>query len=311
MVKNIKQQTLQDTVSTKGVALHSGDMVSLILKPAPVNTGIVFVRSDLENVSYKARWQQVAPSSLCTTLGQGAERIATIEHLMAAFAGAGVDNAIVEVSGCEIPVLDGSAAPFLFLIDSVGLKEQAADRLFLQIKKTIAVQEGDAAASIAPAPFASIAFHIDFPDAAIGQQNCSMRVKPETFRQLIAGARTFVQAKDVEYLQANGLAKGGSLENAVVVENGKVLNPYGLRFADECVRHKMLDAIGDLYLAGMPVIGHFKGHKSGHALTRKLLEAVFADRKNYQYISLPQVEQKVSQPGYHSPDLMISSLTVS
>lgn len=287
------QHTLKTSVSTKGIGLHSGKEVSLTLHPAGVDTGVLFARTDLPGYAkaQPASWERVTPSSLCTALGDGEQRIATIEHLMAALAGANIDNVIVEVDGPELPVMDGSAAPFLFLIDSAGIQEQAAPRQHLRVMRKVKVQDEDRSASLSPAPMFAMSYEIDFPDAAIGKQQCTMRMKPSTFRQLIAGARTFVQAKDVEYLQANGLALGGSLDNAVVVENGKVLNPRGFRFPDECVRHKMLDAVGDLYLAGAPIIGHYKGIKAGHALTRLLLEELFSDERNYRFETFEPVPE--------------------
>jgi UDP-3-O-[3-hydroxymyristoyl] N-acetylglucosamine deacetylase len=250
----------------------------MTLRPAAPDTGIVFRRLDA-GAGLRAIWSNTIESALSTVLsnGEGIE-IGTIEHLMAALAGCGIENAVVELDGPEVPIMDGSAAPFVALIERAGIVAQNVPRLAVKILKPVQVSDKGASAALLPEHGFSMRFEIEFENALISHQDLTLSVEPESFRAELASARTFGLLDDLPRLKAAGLARGGSLENAVVVSGDRVLNAGGLRFADEFVRHKLLDAYGDLYLAGGPIIGHFRGVRSGHALTRRLLAALFADR---------------------------------
>ena len=251
----------------------------MILHPAPSDSGIMFRRADRGGACVAATWRNIQESPLCTTLtNREGVSVATVEHLLAAFAGAEIDNAFVELDGPEIPVMDGSAEPFLFLIERAGIVEQDAPRRAIKVLKPVRVADEDCAATLEPDVGFSVSFEIDFSNPLVRRQDIALSIDTESFKADLARARTFGFLEEVERLRAAGLARGGSLDNAVVVSDGKVLNTGGLRYADEFVRHKALDAVGDLYLAGGPIIGHFHGVRSGHALNRRLLEALFADR---------------------------------
>ncbi len=263
------------------------------LYPADPNTGILFRRTDIrgQNAAIPARFDHVSDTRLCTTLSNEAGvQIATVEHLMAALAGCEIDNVIIEVNGMEVPIMDGSAEPFVFLIECAGTVHQNAARRVLRVKKPVFILEGGAEASLTPAsvdqPDLTIDLNIDFNNAAIGQQNLSLTISSSSFKSEICRARTFGFMEDVEALRQSGLAKGGSLENAVVISGGNILNEDGLRYKDEFVRHKILDCIGDLYLAGNPLVGTFSGHRSGHDLHNKLLRQLFADPTAWEIISM-------------------------
>ncbi|MBT3551065.1 MAG: UDP-3-O-acyl-N-acetylglucosamine deacetylase [Rhodospirillaceae bacterium] len=273
------QRTLSRPASCTGIALHSGRKISLSINPAPAGAGIQFRRTDLAgSAPIAANWENVVDTTMCTTLGgEGDVRIATVEHLMAALAGCHVDNAIIEVDGPELPVMDGSAHPFVFLIECAGVIEQNVSRPILEILKPVKVSAGASSAELAPADIFSVSFEIDFDQSAVSRQEISVNLVNGTFKNEIARARTFGFANEVEQLRAAGLALGGSLDNAVVVDGETVLNEGGLRYSDEFVRHKVLDAVGDLYLAGAPIKGHYRGVRAGHALTNKLLHTLFAD----------------------------------
>ena len=278
----IKQKTFKSSISCTGVALHSGDKVSMTLMPGEPGSGIVFKRTDIPGAgaSIPATWDNVVETTMCTTLGnKDGVTIATVEHLMAALGGSGIDNAVIEVNGPEVPVMDGSAAPFVFLVECAGTVEQDAPRRFIRVLKAITVEDGSSVASLVPAESFSIDFDIDFESAAISRQSISIGMAGEAFKNEVSRARTFGFLHEVEALRAAGLAKGGSLDNAVVVSGDQILNEDGLRYDDEFVRHKVLDTIGDLYLAGGQIIGHFEGIHSGHALNRLLLETLFADEE--------------------------------
>lgn len=282
------QHTIRQPISSIGTGLHTGRRISLRLSPAPENTGIVFRRNDVTQPPLAARYDTVVDTRLSTVLGRDGGnghdgRIATIEHLMAALAGCGVDNILVDVDGPEIPVFDGSAAEFVFLLECAGITAQSAMRQHIHMDRTIRVEDGDAFAELSPAtqPGLTIDISIDFPAAAIGQQRYVTLVEPGAFRRHLSTARTFVLQPEIDYLHSVGLARGGSLDNAVVVNGDSVVNPSGLRHPDEFVRHKVLDAIGDLYLAGGMICGHFRGHKSGHTLNNRLLRKVFAEQANW------------------------------
>ncbi|NQV57368.1 MAG: UDP-3-O-acyl-N-acetylglucosamine deacetylase [Rhodospirillales bacterium] len=273
------QKTLARSVTCLGVALHSGKKVSLTLKPAPIGSGIVFRRTDLPGSNdIPANWKNVVETIMCTTLGNAdGVRVATVEHLMAALAGCHVDNAVVEVSGPEVPIMDGSSHPFVFLIECAGLEVQDAERSVLEILKPVKVEIGNRYAELTPSDDFQVAFEIDFDYAAVSTQKIAVNLVNGTFKKEIARARTFGFMDEVEKLQAAGLALGGSLDNAVVVDGETILNEGGLRYGDEFVRHKVLDAVGDLYLAGMPIHGSYHGVCAGHALTNQLLRTLFAD----------------------------------
>lgn len=279
------QRTIKSSISCVGVGLHSGRRVSATLHPADLHHGIALRRIDLR-ATIPARFDQVSDIRLATTIGLGGARVSTIEHLMAALSAAGVDNVLVDLDGPEPPILDGSAAPWLFLIDCAGIAlQQGAPRHWIEVLRPVRVQDGAGWAELAPAASydgLELEVSIDFAAAAIGCETLTMRLEPETFRHQVARARTFALAQDVDALREAGLAQGGSLENAVVVDGGRVLNPGGLRMDDEFVCHKMLDAIGDLALAGRPLRARFRGHRTGHALHNRLLRALFADRSAWR-----------------------------
>ncbi len=275
------QRTLKSPISCVGVGLHSGRRVSAMLHPAAPDHGIAFRRADLR-ATIPARFDHVSDIRLATTVGLGGARVGTVEHLMAAFSASSVDNALVELDGPELPILDGSAAPWLFLIDCAGVAVQPdAPRRVIEVLRRVRVQDGASWAELAPASGydgLELDVSIDFAAAAIGCKSLSLRLAPDTFRHQVARARTFALAEDIDSLQEAGLAQGGSLENALVVDDGRVLNPGGLRMDDEFVCHKMLDAIGDLGLAGRPLRARFASHRAGHALHNRLLRALFADK---------------------------------
>jgi UDP-3-O-[3-hydroxymyristoyl] N-acetylglucosamine deacetylase len=276
------RRTLKTAIGCVGVGLHSGRRASLTLRPAAGGTGIVFRRSDL-GIDMPARFDRVVDTRLCTALvAEDAPhaRIGTVEHVMAALAGTGVTDCVVEIDGAEVPILDGSAAPFVFLIDCAGTMPLMMPAPVLEVLRPVRVEEGAAHAELLPAgtPGFEASLTIEFPNTAIGRQELSLRVTPASFRAALADARTFTLAEEIARLRAAGLAQGGSLANAVVVDGPLVLNPGGLRRPDEFVRHKMLDVVGDLALAGAMIAGRFIGHRSGHQLNNRLLRALFADR---------------------------------
>lgn len=273
------QATLKHQTEFVGVGLHSGAPVRLVILPAPADHGIVFRRTDLPGRPViAARWDNVTPSRLCTLLDDGAgTTVSTVEHVMAALAGTGIVNAVVEIDGPEIPILDGSAAPFVAGILEAGITFAEAPLRAIRVLRPVEVREGEAFARLIPADHLEIDFEIDFTDAAIGHQEMHLDMANGAFLRELADSRTFCRAADVETMRRNGLALGGTFLNAVVVDGEKVLSPGGLRHRDEAVRHKMLDAMGDLALAGAPLLARYEGHRAGHAMTNKLLRALFAD----------------------------------
>jgi UDP-3-O-[3-hydroxymyristoyl] N-acetylglucosamine deacetylase len=282
-----RQQTLKTWIDCVGVGLHSGRRAHLRIGPAPVDTGIQFRRTDLAGMGavIPASWSHVVDTRLCTVIGNAdGVVVGTVEHLMAAFAGAGIDNATVEIDGPEVPIMDGSAESFVFLIECAGVAQQSAPRKRIKILKRVSVSAGDSSATLMPSSVASIDFALDFASPAIGRQEKSVVLSEGAFKRDLARARTFGFAEEVEHLRKAGLARGGSLENAVVIGENRVLNSEGLRYGDEFVRHKMLDAVGDLYLAGGVVEGRFLGVRSGHALNIQLLRALFADESAWTLI---------------------------
>jgi UDP-3-O-[3-hydroxymyristoyl] N-acetylglucosamine deacetylase len=281
------QKTLKSPIHCSGVGLHSGERIAMSLHPAAPDTGIVFRRTDgrFAGATVPARYDMVRDTRLCTALvGEGGAQIGTVEHLMAAFAGCEIDNAVVELSGPEVPIMDGSSEPFVFLIECAGIEVQDILRRAIRVKREITVEEGSGVVSLSPSEGFSIGLSIEFASKAIGRQELFVSVDEDTFRSHIAKARTFGFLHEVEALRQAGLARGGSLDNAVVVSGDRILNEGGLRYEDEFVRHKVLDCIGDLYLAGAPIIGHYKGRRPGHALHNALLRALFADSANYEIV---------------------------
>jgi UDP-3-O-[3-hydroxymyristoyl] N-acetylglucosamine deacetylase len=281
------QSSLKSAVAFDGVGLHSGAPVRLVVRPAPANHGIAFRRTDLAPSQglIPAQWDAVVPSKLCTLLANSAgASVSTVEHVMAALAGCGIHNALVEVDGPEVPILDGSAVPFVAGFLAAGIIEQPAPVRALKILSAIEVRDGDAVARLEPAETVEMRFAIDFADAAIGRQEKALNLSNGTFVRELADSRTFCRQADVDFMRANGLALGGTLENAVVVQGAQVLSPGGLRHRDEPVRHKMLDALGDLALAGGPVLGRYVGIKAGHALTNRLLRQVFATPSAFAWV---------------------------
>jgi UDP-3-O-[3-hydroxymyristoyl] N-acetylglucosamine deacetylase len=282
------QRTLKAPIGCVGIGLHSGSRVSLTLRPAPSDHGIVFRRTDLAR-EIPARFDLVADGRLATSLVHPDDptvRVGTVEHLMAALAGCGVSNVLVDVDGPELPILDGSASPYVFLIDCAGIAEQETAQKVIEIRLPVRVAEGDAFVELRPARpgFSGLemTLSIDFAAAAIGRQSVSFHLTPMNFRHQLCRARTFALAEEVETLRAAGLAQGGSLENAVVVDQARVLNPGGLRMDDEFARHKLLDAVGDLALGGAAIRGRFIAHRSGHALNNRLLRRLFADHSAWR-----------------------------
>ena len=283
------QKTVADRVEVHGSGVHSAAPARIVIHPADSDHGVVFLRTGMEDGSdrmIEADWRNIRQTALCTVIGDRAgATVATIEHLMAAFAGLGVDNALVEIDGPETPIMDGSAAQFVAAIDSVGLVTQARRRKFLKVLKSVYVEHGRSRAELKPwdAGF-RIDVEIDFEGAAIGRQRRTFDIDPQTFRSEIAKARTFGFVSDVKKLWAAGFALGSSLENSVAIDGDRVLNPEGLRYRDEFVRHKALDAVGDLSLAGAPILGAYVAHRPGHSINAAVLAALFADKSNYEIV---------------------------
>lgn len=294
----VKQRTLKNRISCTGVGLHSGARVRMALLPADCDTGIVFRRSDLAGggALVPAHIRYVSESALCTALAnEDGITVSTVEHLMAALAGCDIDNAVIELDSPEVPIMDGSAAPFVFLIECAGTVEQEAPRRAIEVCKPVEVRDGERMASLAPADAFIIGFEIDFESPAVACQRCEFVLGNGTFKSELSRARTFGFIHEVEELRALGLARGGSLENAVVISGDRVLNEGGLRYEDEFVRHKALDSMGDLYLAGAPFLGRFFGVRSGHALNHALVRALLEDRGAWRYTTLP-AERETSAP---------------
>ena len=286
------QKTIAKTVETQGVGLHSGKPIRMVLKPAPVQTGIVFYRVDVQDKDNQvpARWDAVVDTRMNTCLGNASGVvISTVEHFMGALAGLGITNLIVELDGPETPLMDGSARDFVALIEQAGIQSQSEPAQAIKVLKNVAFDDGKGARTeLAPAESGlALDFEIDFPQTKIiGHQQIQFQLTENEFKKLIAPARTFGFAAEVEQLRAMGLAQGASLDNAIAIQGDSVLNPEGLRDPNEFVEHKVLDAIGDLYEAGMPIIGHFKGVKSGHFHNNQLLRVLFADPSNYEIVDL-------------------------
>lgn len=290
----IKQRTLKNVIRATGVGLHTGEKVYLTLRPAAPNTGIVFRRVDLdEPVVIQAKPENVGDTQLSTCLIQDGVRISTVEHLLSAIAGLGIDNAIIDVSAAEVPIMDGSAGPFVFLLQSAGVEEQDAPKKFIRIKKKVTVQEGDKWASFEPFEGFKVSFQIDFDHPAFKNraQMATIDFSSTSFVKEVSRARTFGFMKDIEMLRKRSLALGGSMDNAIVVDDYRVLNEDGLRYDDEFVKHKILDAIGDLYLLGHSLIGAFTGCKSGHALNNQLLRELLKQEDAWEEVTFTEDDE--------------------
>ena len=290
----LKQRTLKSSTRTTGVGLHTGEKVAMTLRPAHPNTGIVFRRIDLAKpVDIRAEAHRVSDARLCSTLEQDGVRVATVEHLMSAFAGLGIDNAYVDLTGPEVPIMDGSAGPFVFLIQSAGIEEQPAAKRFMRMLRTVQVDEGGKWARLEPFEGFRLSFSIDFEHPVLERsaQAATVDFAETSYVKEVARARTFGFMQDVETLRSDGLALGGSLENAIVMDEYRVLNVDGLRYVDEFVKHKVLDALGDLYLIGHPIVGAFSAHKSGHALNNQLARRVLAERDAWEWVSYEREEE--------------------
>ncbi len=284
----IRQKTLKNTIRATGVGLHTGENVQMTFRPAPPDSGIKFRRVDLDTpVEIAATPDNVGDTTLSTTLVNGNVRVSTVEHLLAAFSGLGIDNAIVDISTSEIPIMDGSSGPFVFLLQSAGIKQQSALKTYLRIKRKIIVRDGDKWACLEPYDGFKVTFTIDFDHPAfdVETSTASIEVSPVSFVKEISRARTFGFMHELEQLRQHNLALGGSLDNAIVVDSHRVLNEDGLRYVDEFVKHKILDAIGDLYLLGHSLIGEFKAYKSGHNLNNQLLMKLLSEPQSWDIVS--------------------------
>ncbi|MEQ9464419.1 MAG: UDP-3-O-acyl-N-acetylglucosamine deacetylase [Haliea sp.] len=284
----IRQRTLRNAIKATGIGLHTGEKVYLTLCPAPVNAGIVFRRVDLDPVvEIPARAENVKETTLSTTLIANGQKVSTVEHLLSAMAGLGIDNAFVDVSAAEVPIMDGSAGPFVFLIQSAGIEEQNAAKKFIRIKRPVTVEDGDKTASFLPFDGFKVSFSIDFDHPVFRERSPHAEIdfSSTSFVKEVSRARTFGFMHEIEYLRSQGLARGGSVDNAIVVDEYRILNQDGLRYDDEFVKHKILDAIGDLYLLGYGVIGEYRAHKSGHALNNTSLRALIAQPDAWEMVT--------------------------
>lgn len=302
----IKQRTLKNEIRATGVGLHTGQKVYLTLRPAPVDAGIIFRRVDLNPpVEIKAKAENVGDTTLSTTLVAGDVRISTVEHLLSAMAGLGIDNAIVEVSADEVPIMDGSAGPFVFLIQSAGIQEQNAAKKFIRIKKKVTVTDGDKQATFLPFDGFKVSFAIDFDHPVFKGRKLDATVdfSSTSFVKEVSRARTFGFMHEIEYLRSKGLAKGGSVDNAIVVDKYRILNEDGLRYEDEFVKHKVLDAIGDLYLLGTSLIGEFRAYKSGHGLNNKSLRELIKQTDAWELVTFE--DDKEAPISYIKPLLAV------
>ena len=286
------QRTLKKEINCSSIGLHTGRKVNMKIIPAPVDTGIIFIRKDLTDAEpIPARYDNVCDTTLATTLGSNGVTVSTVEHLLSAFSGMGVDNAIIELDSFEVPVMDGSALPFVNMLKEVGTHVQEKNKKLLIIKKPVSVTEGDASAVLLPAEEFKITYEIDFKHPFIGKQSYSMTFSDEKYEKEISAAQTFGFLKDLEFLQAKGLALGGSLKNVIVLDDKKIINKEGLRIPDVFVKHKILDAIGDLFLLGMPIIGLFIAYKSGHRLNNLLLKELKRKKDCWEIVNCINKEE--------------------
>jgi UDP-3-O-[3-hydroxymyristoyl] N-acetylglucosamine deacetylase len=289
----IRQRTLKTSVRATGVGLHTGEKVVMVMRPAPIDTGIVFCRSDLPgNPAIPARAANVTNTTMATVLEQDGARVSTVEHLMSALFGLGIDNAFIDVSAEEVPIMDGSAGTFVFLLQSAGMEEQAAPKRYLRVLKTVEIDKGDKKVRLEPFNGFKVGFSIEFrhPVFEAAQNTVEVDFGHVSYVREVARARTFGFTQDVETMRSRGLGRGGSLDNALVIDDFRVLNADGLRMEDEFVMHKALDAVGDLYLAGHPIIGAFHGHKSGHELNNLLVRKLLADPTAFEAVTFDSVE---------------------
>lgn len=293
------QQTLKSPVSCQGVGLHSGQQISMTIRPAREDNGIVFVRTDImgrDNV-IPALWNHVVDVRLCTVIGNDSgATVGTVEHLMAALRGCGIDNAVVELDGGEVPIMDGSADPFVQMIDEAGIAAQALPRRAIRVLREVSVEQDGKIVRLSPSDTSVFGGGIEFDHPHIGAQRYETQLMNGNFRHDIANCRTFGFLHEVEWMRSQGLALGGSLDNAILLDKESVVNPGGLRREDEFIRHKLLDAIGDLYLAGGVILGAYDGHKAGHAMNNAILKALFADERNWEIVDVFGGESKVSTP---------------
>ena len=289
----LKQRTLKNVIRATGVGLHSGEKVYLTLRPAAIDTGIAFRRVDLDPVvEIPASAELVTETMLCTGLSRDGGKVMTIEHLMSAFAGLGIDNTYVDLSAAEVPIMDGSAGPFVFLLQSAGIVEQAAPKRFIRIKRPLEVRDGDKLARFEPYAGFKLGFTIQFDHPMIPSTLSRAEVDFSTAAYIkeVSRARTFGFMRDLEFMRERNLGLGGSMDNAIVLDEFRILNDDGLRYGDEFVRHKILDAVGDLYLAGHPILGAFEGFKSGHALNNKLVRLLLAERSAWEEVTFPEID---------------------
>ena len=292
-----RQRTLKNSIGATGIGLHTGEKIYLTLRPAPPGTGVIFRRVDLDPpVEIPARLDYVTDTRLSTTIARDGVSISTVEHLLSAFAGLGIDNVYVDVSSPEVPVMDGSAGPFVFLIQSAGVQDQPRLRSFLRIKKRLRVEDGSKWAKLEPHEGFKVSISLEFEHPVFREyrQRASLDFARNSYVKEVSRARTFGFMRDVERLRENNLALGGSLDNAVVLDDYRVINQEGLRYPNEFVRHKMLDAVGDLYLLGHVLIGHFSGHRSGHALNNKLLRKLMAEKSAWEVLTLDDRNEAVA-----------------
>ena len=285
------QRTLKNVIRATGVGVHTGKKIYLTLRPAPENVGVVFRRVDLDPiVEIPASAEYIGDTSLSTCLIKDGVRVATVEHLLSAIAGVGIDNAYVDLTAQEVPIMDGSSAPFVFLLQSAGIQEQSALKQFIKIKRRIKVVDGEKKVSVSPYNGFKVSFAIKFDHPAFNNENqeASLDFSTTSYVKEVSRARTFGFLSDYEYIRKNNLAKGASLDNAIVLDGFKVVNQDGLRYSDECVKHKILDVVGDLYLLGHPVIGAFEGYKSGHEMNRQLLVKLLQEKDAWELVSFPE-----------------------
>jgi UDP-3-O-[3-hydroxymyristoyl] N-acetylglucosamine deacetylase len=302
----MRQRTLRNSIKATGLSLHTGEKVYVTLHPADVDTGIVFRRVDLDPVlELPARAGNVGDTTLSTCLVVGGARVSTVEHLLAALAGMGIDNAYVDIYGPEIPIMDGSAAPFVFLIQSAGIQEQDAGKKFIRIKRKVTVEDGDKVVSLLPYDGFKLSFTIDFDHPVFDESSTHSELvfSSESFIRQVSRARTFGFIHEIEHLRSRGLARGGSVDNAIVVDDKQILNKDGLRYEDEFVRHKLLDAIGDLYLLGHSLIGEFRAYKSGHGLNNTILRALLAQPDAWEMVTFTD---QATSPICYTPSLALA-----
>ena len=287
----LRQRTLQESIKSTGVGLHSGNKVAIVLSPAPEDTGIVFRRIDLNPVrGIPARADWVDETDLSTSLGSGDARVTTVEHLLSALCGLGVDNAFIDIDSAEVPIMDGSAGPFVYLLQAAGIRKQSAAKRFIRVTDEIAVNDGDKTATLRPYDGFRVTFAIDFDHPVFRAQSgrATLDISSEAFVREISRARAFGFVHEFEYMRSRGLARGGSVDNAIVIDDYRILNDGGLRYDDEFVKHKMLDAMGDLYLAGHQLLADYEGIKSGHALNNRLVRELFANPQSWEWVTFEE-----------------------